>query len=35
MEWMPSSGYEFAKAPDLEIHASINETEIWIPVEKV
>jgi AraC family transcriptional regulator len=35
MEWMPTSGYEFAKAPDLEVHISLEETEIWIPVSQI
>ncbi|PLX35314.1 MAG: AraC family transcriptional regulator [Clostridiales bacterium] len=34
MEWLPGSGYEFANAPDLEVHVSPDETEIWIPVRK-
>ncbi|MHA7767717.1 AraC family transcriptional regulator [Bacillus atrophaeus] len=40
-EWFPSTGYEHAEAPELEvypasrdIHASDQRTEIWIPVVK-
>ncbi len=35
MEWMPTSGYEFAKAPDIEVYASLEEADIWIPVKKI
>lgn len=35
MEWLPTSGYEFAKAPDIEVYATSGQTDIWIPVIKV
>lgn len=35
-EWLPSSGYEYANAPDLEVYLSPDPTnaqfEVWIPV---
>lgn len=37
-EWLPTSGYEYADAPDIEVYISPdpNNTkyEVWIPVEK-
>jgi Uncharacterized protein conserved in bacteria len=32
MEWLPTSGYEFAKAPDIEVYADNGKTDIWVPV---
>ncbi|MDL2276741.1 effector binding domain-containing protein [Breznakia sp. OttesenSCG-928-G09] len=40
-EWLPSSGYEFANAPDIELHppgdnqSEAYYSEVWIPVKKV
>lgn len=34
MEWLPSSGYEFAVGPDLEVYGQDNTVETWIPVKK-
>lgn len=34
MEWLPTSGYEFAKAPDVEVYSANGLAEIWIPVRK-
>lgn len=33
MEWLPTSGYEFAKAPDIELYSE-NVWEVWVPVTK-
>lgn len=37
-EWLPSSGYQYANAPDLEVYLEPNPAdavfEIWLPVEK-
>lgn len=38
-EWLPSSGYEWAQAPDIEVYLSTPDSEaaqfqIWIPVTK-
>lgn len=37
-EWIPTSGYEYANAPDIEVYFSPNpqdaKFEIWIPVNK-
>lgn len=35
MEWLPTSGYEFAKAPDIERYFADNTMEVWLPVIKV
>lgn len=35
MEWLPTSGFEFAKAPDIEVYDEKGNTEIWIPVIKI
>ncbi len=32
MEWLPTSGYEFAKAPDIEAYDENGKTEIWLPI---
>lgn len=32
MDWLPSSGYQFAFGPDLEVYAQDNTLETWIPV---
>lgn len=32
MEWLPTSGYEFAKAPDIEAYDENGKADIWIPV---
>lgn len=38
MEWLPNSGYDYAKAPDIEVYLSADSQnakyEVWIPVEK-
>ena len=37
-EWFPTSGYELAQAPELELHFRFGDdlfrNEIWIPVKK-
>jgi AraC family transcriptional regulator len=39
-EWLPSSGYEYANAPDIELYsegdqtAADNKCEVWLPVVK-
>lgn len=37
-EWLPSSGYEYADAPDIEVYLDNNPSdakfEVWIPVKK-
>ena len=37
-EWLPSSGYEYADGPDIEVYLTQNyedaEFEVWIPVNK-
>lgn len=39
-EWLPSSGYEFAPAPDIEVYSEGDQqsesyyTEIWLPIVK-
>ncbi len=39
-EWLPSSGYEYANAPDIEVYFEGNQQaedyqcEVWLPVEK-
>ncbi len=37
-EWLPTSGYEFANVPDIEVYMDANPTnasfEVWIPVVK-
>ena len=37
-EWLPSSGYQYANAPDLEVYLDANPAdatfEIWLPIEK-
>lgn len=35
MEWLPTSGFEFAKAPDIEVYGANGEVDIWLPVVKV
>ncbi|WP_321385393.1 AraC family transcriptional regulator [uncultured Enterococcus sp.] len=32
MDWLPSSGYQFAFGPDLEVYGQDNSLETWIPV---
>jgi AraC family transcriptional regulator len=38
-EWLPSSGYEYGNAPDIEVYLNTDpenvKYEIWIPVVKV
>lgn len=34
MEWLPTSGFEFAKAPDIEVYGANGEIDIWLPVVK-
>ena len=37
-EWLPTSGYEYSNAPDIEVYMSENikdmRFEVWIPVKK-
>ena len=37
-EWLPTSGYEYADAPDIEFYLNPNpqntQYEVWIPVRK-
>ncbi|SNS61902.1 transcriptional regulator, AraC family [Anaerovirgula multivorans] len=37
-DWLPTSGYEYANAPDIEVYLSADpqnaKYEVWIPVEK-
>jgi AraC family transcriptional regulator len=33
MEWLPTSGYQFAKAPDMELYSE-EVWEVWVPVTK-
>ena len=37
-EWLPSSGYEYADAPDIEVYLTPNPQdavfEVWMPVKK-
>jgi AraC family transcriptional regulator len=35
MEWLPTSGFEFAKAPDIERYDDEGGMETWIPVIQV
>ena len=31
-EWLPSSGYEYAEAPDIEVYSADNlHNEVWVP----
>lgn len=34
VEWLPTSGYQFAIGPDLEVYGNDNTVEFWIPVKK-
>lgn len=34
MEWLPTSGYEFSNAPDIELYDMDGKTEIWLPIRK-
>ncbi|MDR0896890.1 MAG: effector binding domain-containing protein [Oscillospiraceae bacterium] len=34
MEWLPSSGYQFANAPDIEVYSEKGIEAIWLPVCK-
>jgi len=34
MEWLPSSGYEFGNAPDIELYDKEGNVELWLPVRK-
>lgn len=34
IDWLPTSGYEFASGPDLEVYGQDNTVETWIPVKK-
>lgn len=32
-EWLPSSGYEYAEAPDIEVYSPDNlHNEVWLPI---
>jgi len=39
-EWLPTSGYEYSNAPDIEVYSDGNLTaedyrsEVWLPVTK-
>lgn len=37
-DWLPSSGYEYAKGPDMEVYYNADPAnasyEVWIPVVK-
>ena len=37
-EWLPSSGYEYGQAPDIEVYLNADpqnaKYEVWIPVVK-
>jgi len=37
-EWLPTSGYEYSNAPDIEVYLSADphnaKYEVWIPIEK-
>ncbi|MDF2588925.1 MAG: hypothetical protein K0S41_2766, partial [Anaerocolumna sp.] len=39
-EWLPSSGYEYANAPDIEVYYEGNQQaedykcEVWVPITK-
>jgi AraC family transcriptional regulator len=37
-EWLPTSGYEYANAPDIEVYLNADpqnaKYEVWIPVSK-
>ena len=35
-EWLPTSGYEYAEGPDVEVYLDPERTrfEVWIPVAK-
>lgn len=35
MDWLPTSGYQFAVGPDLEVYGQDNNVEMWIPVSKL
>ncbi len=34
MDWLPASGYEFAKAPDIEVYDESGIAEMWLPIRK-
>ncbi len=34
MEWLPTSGYEYANAPDIEQYCDNGTAQIWIPIKK-
>lgn len=34
MEWLPTSGYEYANAPDIEVYREDGTAEIWLPIKK-
>jgi len=39
-EWLPTSGYEYADAPDIEVYSDGNQqaedyrSEVWLPIIK-
>jgi AraC family transcriptional regulator len=39
-EWLPTSGYEYANAPDIEVYpdgdtnSASYRSEVWFPIEK-
>ena len=38
-EWLPTSGYEFADAPDVEVYLNSDpdnaQYEVWLPIRKI
>lgn len=34
-DWLPTSGFEFAVGPDLEVYGQDNEVEVWLPVSRI
>lgn len=34
-DWLPTSGYEFAIGPDLEVYGQDNTVEMWLPVTRL
>jgi AraC family transcriptional regulator len=35
MEWLPTSGYEHALAPEMEVYLSGDACEFWLPIVAV
>lgn len=34
LEWLSSSDYEFADAPDIEVYDDKGNVELWLPIRK-